>query len=176
MSLQIHVHGEASVYVDVGLGAGLTKLGVSVDGIDINLDMGEEDVIVDTFGPAVPFDVQYFLEQATVNMELVLYDLGILETILSRTGIHTFGVMSAAGTLFKQQSHMLRLLIKSTPTNQGVTGSEPCWNFPFSYLRGNARQKVGTRRTIWTAEFRAIPGPVSQDSSDGVLLYNQVCT
>lgn len=190
MALAIHVNGEARVYTGTGNNGALQTLGVSVDGVEIEFKLATEDVIVDTFGPKVPLDVQYFLEEAEIRLELVWYDHSVLIKVLARIGPgsgtgptanlaqNTFGTMAAAGGLFLEQNAYTRLLVSSIPASQGVTAAEPCWNFPTAWLNDSDTFKVGTRRTSHRQTWRAIPflNSVTGGPSTGSVLYNNVCS
>jgi hypothetical protein len=181
--LTIHVNGEARIRTGTGTDGALETLGVSVDGVNIEFTMHSEDVIVDTFGPGVPFDVQYFLEQAFIHADMVWYAQDVLFSILGRTANTTAGnvpgiqgIMGSAGWLFVQNNKAWRTLVMSIPANTGLT-DEPCWNFPTSWLHATDSANYGTRRTVHRMTFRAIPLLTSGTGgpSDGSVLCNGDC-
>src|SRR3989442_12024508 len=111
MALTINVNGEAKLQVKLGTNA-LTNLGVTVDGVEIELREYTEPVFTDTNGPDVPFDEQQFLEDALIRAQLVFYDDTVLGTLRSRAS-GTDGLVGAAGTLWGAGAGYFRLLILS---------------------------------------------------------------
>lgn len=188
MALSIHVNGEARVMTGTGASAALELFGVSVEGVEINFKLSTEDVIVDTTGPKVPLDVQYFLEEADINFDLVWYDGAILTKVLGRLGVGSgtgsagiAGIMDAPGTLILQNNAYTRLLIMSIPASQGLSGAEPCHNFPTAWLNDTDTFRVGTRKTIHRQSWRAIPMVTSTtgggaNPANGSILWNTVCS
>lgn len=163
------------------LTSALSAVGYSEDGVDINFDMGWEDVMVDVYGPKVPYDVQYFLQQAYITFDLVLYENSNFNRFLEQYGPSAdgslTGLMGGAGNPFIQNGGWFRLLIKSTPSSTGLTSDEQCWNFIRAYPV-DIRSKIGTRRKIHHCTFRALPyaAAVTGGDSTNAVLFNSTCT
>lgn len=156
----------------------LEALGLSVDGVRIDFDMKTREVMVDSFGPSTPFDVQYMLMTATIHCDLVWYDIDVLEAWLTNVPLDgaspTPGTFAAAGSLYIANSYAARLLIKSTPAGTGLTAAEHCWNFPNAFLIDSQEGNFGTVNTVWRLTFRAIAAGASV--SQGAVLWNTTCS
>jgi hypothetical protein len=144
-------------------------LGVSVDGVDMDIRPKFDPVYVDTFGGpvGVPFDEQQMLSDAMIHAQLVWYDEPVLAAIRPTTAASE-GVMPSAGVLMGVNSFYYRLLIKSPI--EGLV-----YNFP-SVRLDRLPTKLGTRRTIWNISWYAIPFTGSVGTSAGAVLYNHVGT
>ena len=179
--IQLHVNGSAGIRLALPLDNTLKPVGYSEDGVDIDFHMGWEDVMCDVYGPKVPIDVQYFLQDAFIEFDLVLYEnsrfLEMISQFQALVGGAASGVMAQAGGLFIQNSGYFRLLISSTPTNVGITSDEQCWNFLYAYPV-DIKSKIGTRRKIHHCVFRAIPysPTITGGQSTLAILYNDTCT
>lgn len=166
MAQQIHVNGEAQVQVAFGTNP-LQKLGVSIDGIDMDITDHTEPIYTDTFGPAVPFDEQHFLEDGTITCQLIFYDDAVLGQIRGR--INSDGVMGQAGSLWGAGGFYFRLNVASPA--DGLP-----YNFPKVRPKDAMRQKVGTKRTVWNVTFYAIPYTGNPGPTTGSTLYNRAAT
>jgi hypothetical protein len=172
MAQTINVNGEAALWVAATTAStAISALGVTVDGVEIELRDYTEPVFTDTYGPDVPFDEQQFLEDALIRAQLVFYDDAQLALIRSRPASilgTAEGTVGNAGTLWGGNATKLyfRLLVKSP------TASLP-YNFPNARLRNSASQKVGTRRTLWNLEFLALPYTGTAGAVSGAVLYNR---
>ncbi len=176
MALQLHVNGTAQIWSGTGTANALEQLGVSVDGVTIQLNTEYDEIFTDHYGPKVPYDLQYFLQDALIKCELVWYEQTVLYKWLTGTpgaGL-TLGVMGAAGNLAVQNALASRLLIKSTPATTGLTTVENCWNFLNVVLVDQHETKVGVEKTVWNLTFRALLTQVASGSV-GAVLFNQVC-
>lgn len=170
MAEAVHVSGEARIKIGSGSVGALEILGVSEDGVDINIEDHVDPVMTDTFGPRVPFDEQHFLETGTIQMRLIFYDEAILAKI-RRPLLNSAaeGTMVEAGTLYGAAGHYFRLLILSPQD------SLP-WNFLSARMERAKRVKIGTKRNAWDLSFFAIPYTGFAGTSVGGLLYNRVTT
>lgn len=179
MAQSYHVFGAAQLLVGTGSVGALESLGYSVDGVEILLNPKFDDIYVDTYGPHVPGDVQYFLVDANIKCELEYYDLAVLNKLLCFVpGVNasvTTGQMWKAGDLMLQNGLTTRLVIRSTPQGTGLTSVETCWNFLNTYLVDSDDLMVGVKRTTHKLTFRAIPS-FNAASSVGQTLYNTTCT
>jgi hypothetical protein len=173
MSATIHVNGEASIWTGTGAASALEELGVSVDGVEIDIETVKKPVIIDTYGEN-EYDFQYFGQRATVKVTLVVFDQTVLNKLLNTLVGTTAGTFSPAGSLIVAGGFSTRLLVKSTPAGAGVTGSEPCHNFPQVFLDTNA-SKFSTETTKPVLVFRAMPSQ-QLSSTQGVVLYNTTCS
>lgn len=145
----------------------LTQLGLAQNGIAIRLNFKHRDINVDAQGPEVPVDVQCFLADAQISMQLVHVDVNVLDTVLQ----HSMGI-AATGELVGQMPHagqrMGQGAISAGPTARfgnnyiGLNLSSPIggkpWRFYYTYLTGTPfEQPIGTERSIFTLNWRAIP-------------------
>ena len=181
MSLSIHVNGEAKARTGTASASALEDLGVTVDGAEIELRDYTEPVFTDTFGPDVPFDEQQFLEDALIRLTLVFYDDAVLAKVRGRSAniaTTAVGTTGFAGALWGSgvtgqggaaTKMYFRLLILSP-------GDALPYNFLNSRLRNSASQKIGTRRTLWTTEFIALPYTGTGGTTSGNVLYNRTTT
>jgi hypothetical protein len=175
MARSFYVNGEASVACN--LGSGLAELGISVDGVSITIDEFDDGIQVDTFGPHVFGEYQYFLLDAIVKAELVFFDPVVIDAWL--TGLPTtggnLGTYGNAGVLLVSSGAAGRLLIRSTPGNAGITGNAQCWNFPYAYLLDSQEIKIGTVRSTWNLTWKAVAA-YQPSTSTGAVLFNTTCS
>jgi hypothetical protein len=159
MAREFYVNGEASVASGTGGGGALEEMGISVDGVSITINEYNDGIMIDTRGPHVPGEYQYFLNDADIKMELVYFDEAVVEKWLSGTpGIpNSYLEWDDAGQLLFLTGRAARLLIRSTPFGTGLTGQADCYNFPLAILTGAAETKLGTVRSTWTLTFKAMP-------------------
>lgn len=174
MSLIPHVNGEASIWTGTGSSNALEELGISVDGVTFKETLLKEPVMVDTYFKH-PFDYQYSLTEVVITCDLVIWDATVLAKLKSRLIGVTQGTYGAAGSLIVAGGYTTRLLIMSTPASTGITGVEPCWNFPKVFLDDAYEAKFGTERTIYKLVFRAMPAQ-QLSTTNGVLLWNTTCS
>lgn len=169
MAGAIHVNGEALVSVSggsTGLGA-LTTLGVSIDGVRIRLNEHHENVHTDTYGPGVPFDIQYFLEDAHIQLELIWYEASTLSALLQRIAGTVKGQLGAAGTLYGASASLFTCRIASP--YDGVP-----WNFAGCVLLDAFEGKVGTRRNAWNLSIYSFPYSGASGTTAGRVHYTNV--
>jgi hypothetical protein len=179
MALQLHVPGTSAIFLGVGAANALVELGVSVDGVDISLNYNYSDVMTDQYGPSVPFDVQMFLYDAHIKIELVWFEQAVLLAIQPgtnpmATAAPPFGSEGFAGNLLLQNAQTFRLVVRNTPPGVGLTVVEPCYNFFNCYLIDSAEVKYGVVKSVWNLTFRAIPNQEGSGSF-GAGLYNSSC-
>lgn len=145
----------------------LTQLGLAHNGILIRLNFKHRDINVDSWGPEVPVDVQCFLADAQISMQIVDVDRAVLDRVLE----HSMGI-AATGGIVGQMPHagqrMGQGAISAGPTARfgnnyiGLNISSPIggkpWRFYYTYLTGTPfEQPIGTERSIFTLNWRAIP-------------------
>jgi len=180
MSLIFHVNGEASIMSGSGAGNALEEAGVSVDGVEVEINTKYREVFVDTNGPLIPGDVQYFIQDAIIQADLIWFDWVVLNKwLIGAPGLNVpLGTQAAAGSLLVQQGLTKRLVVRATPQGlagtAGLTGQESCWNFLNCYLLEPAAIKVGTVCNPLRLRWRAIPG-FQPSSTFGLQLWNQSC-
>lgn len=174
MSLIPHVNGEASIWTGTGAAGALEQLGVSVDGVTFKETLLKEPVMVDTYFKH-PYDYQYSLVELVVTCDLVVWDASVLAKLKGRFAGTTQGTYAPAGSLFVQGGGTVRLLIHSTPSGTGITGVEPCWNFPQVFLDDDYEVKFGTEHSKYKLKFRAMPAQ-QLSSTNGVVLWNTTCS
>jgi hypothetical protein len=167
-----YVNGEASVI------AGGVEMGVSVDGVTIEETIYLDGIQVDTRGPHVPGDYQYFLTMYTITCELVYFDWDVVQNWL--TGLPAnppaFGTWKAAGTLMMSPNgaNTQQLIIKSTPAGTGLSGQAQCWEFPYAFLIDAQETKLGTVRSTWKLKFQANV-PYQAGTTDGQIQLSDGC-
>lgn len=173
----LHVNGPTPIYIATEQGPSpgtMLFLGTSVDGVTITLEFMYKEIYVDQWGPSMPFDMQYFLQSATIEFDLEWYDDSILTTCQIPGDSAAWGTAGSAGQLMIQNQLYRRLLVKSTPSNTGLTSVEACWNFPQAIVVESNEAKLGTINSIWKMKWKAYYAQAS--TSFGALLFNTVCT
>jgi hypothetical protein len=164
MAMTFQVAGEAKIQVKIGAGS-FGDLGVSMDGVTIEIITKTEDINIDTFGQQVPFEVQLFLSEARIRAKLLFWDETIVETIRSLATIAN-GVMPQAGALLFAGgfSHQCKILAPGGGAGNG-------WTFPKSYLLDAQTLKVGTRRGELDLQWRAIPYTGTAGATTSAVLF-----
>lgn len=162
MSRDFFVNGETMVSVkgnvNTSIGS-ITQLGLSDTQIRITPDFRHRDLIVDSFGPEVPVDVQSFLASVAVNMTLVHFDRDVLDTCLRESlGMSAIGAMPRAGTLLGSGDARFGGANKFIGLNLlSPVGNKP-WRFYAAYLVGPPMEfPLGTEKSIVTLNWRCIP-------------------
>lgn len=161
----IHVNGPALIYVKGGpFGSRLTQLGISEDGVDIEINSHDSPVMTDAAGPALPADVQDMGEDANVRCGLSVYDYDALVALRKRGNAKAEGVAGSRGRLLGQNGHAFVLVIASET-------DEP-WRFFTTILRGPRHVKPSTKYSVQRLNFYswALVGP--SNSANGVKLYD----
>jgi len=175
LAIQYHVNGAAEVYVRENSGSGADGwqyLGLSTEGVNLEFIVHTEDVIVDSRGPTLPGDVQFFGEEARITLDLIYYDEEVLENVATRFFNGTFGTTPSEptniGCLLIQGDKFFHLkIVKQTPCSMtDDEGSPDGWVFNTVYLADSNSFRLGTRRTVHSLTFRAIP------DTTGVLFTN----
>lgn len=164
----VHVNGTSLLSVGPqGKAGGLTELGLSVDGVDIDFELFTDDVIADSGGPQVPVDVQDLGKIANITARLTIYDSDVLESLLA-LGADAANLEPAAGTLLLKNNRMRRVVIASP------IEAVP-WRFFFCHLVSPlSLPKLGTIRTMPAIKFRAIPGTGTANTMAKLPLYDHV--
>lgn len=173
MALIPHVAGESSIWVDV-TGDGFEELGISVDGVTFKETLTKEPIMIDTYFKQ-PYDYQYSLVDAVITCDLVVWDATVLASLKSRLAGVTQGVAGPAGDLIVLNENYISLLIKSSPAGTGVTGVEPCWNFPQAFLDDAYEAKFGTEHTKYKLIFRAMWSQ-QLSTTTGAVLWTTACS
>lgn len=161
-----HVNGTALIYTGTGSGGGLEQLGISVDGVEIEEVSFTEFVHTDATGPYVPADIQEFGYLVMIRYELVAYDREVLWRVRRRSNEPDLGLMPSMGRLIGQYGHLKRLHIASP--DEGAPH-----NYPFTFLSGARRCRLGTKRKSWLLEHTAIPNIGANALSFGAILWNR---
>lgn len=171
MAKSIHVSGEALLRTGTASLNALEDLGVSVDGVDIEIRDYVSPVHVDTYGgpSGPPFDEIGYGQTATISAQLVFYDKAVLAKIRPPFVGGTDGQQGTAGTLYGAGSKYFRLLITST------VDTDP-FNFVTVRCLDAKRAKVGVRQTIWSVTFFATPYSGASGSTSTNTLYNTTTT
>lgn len=168
MSRDFYINGESMVTVkgpsdSVGTGsvASLVQLGLTESPIRVRLNIRHRDLIVDAWGPEVPADVQCFLTDATISMNLIHYDPYVLDECvrLGMFGNPSVGFVSRAGIRMGST-----VAARFAPGNNfiGLNIASPVVNRPYrfflAYLTGPAAEfPLGTEKTVAAVTWRAIP-------------------
>ena len=172
MSQSIHVGGESQIKTGTGSAQALEILGVSVDGVDIEIEDHVSPIYTDTNGGPegrIPFDEMGYGQTANIRAQLVFYDETILAKLRPTFVGGSEGLQDVAGTLFGAGSKYFRLLVLS-PTD-GVP-----WNFLKARMTGSKRVKIGVRQSVWNLSFFALPYSGSSGSTASNVLYNRTTT
>lgn len=163
MAESIHVSGVSRCRTGTGSAGALEDLGVSLDGMEIDLVEFTSPVYTDERGgpEGPPVDEQNFGQIAVITGQLVKMDRAVLAKLRGRIST-TDGTLGVAGILWGVGVKYFRLLITSA--------DEP-WNFPTARLLGSTVHRIGTKRTVVNVRFQAIAF-----NSGGTLLYDRVAT
>ena len=156
-SIDLHVNGPAFIEVAFGANGSFTRLGVTVDGPDVEEDGNYEDVTGDDAGPFIPTDVQFFGVVATIRTEMIRWDDALMRNVEGRiknssAGLHT---LKDIGTLLIAGDQIMKMRY----TSAARTGLplEPFRQFEAAYPLGVISYKPATRVTRKTINWRAIP-------------------
>jgi hypothetical protein len=181
MARQYQIFGEAMVRVKFGAHVPeptLSDLGLSHDAIAINFTLHHRPVKIDNFGPIIPVDNLWMLEDAQIIMNLVHWDANVVDQCLAECGAGSAnpitnppaepGYMAAAGTplgggvpAFASGYHYVGLNIIPGPDTSDL------WRFPACFLTQHPIVlPLGTKRSVLQLRWQAIPyQPVSNYNS-----------
>ena len=168
-----HVNGPCLVSVGAGqdLASSLLALGVSQEGIDLQIEEYEEPVRSDMAGPRMAADVQEMGMAATISCALVDYDDAVLTSLRNRCDrlAGQPGVLKGVGRLAGTSGDLFRVVLSS---------ADKPWRFHFCKLRGAPqRTKLSAKVTIWQVTFSAIvfvPAGTNNYSDAPLYLYDHV--
>lgn len=181
MALVIFENGPTLVQVKGHAGtaiSALSDLGTSEDQVTWSPRFFHDDVIVGgTYGPNVPADLQFMLADAIITMNLVYFDIAILEACIreANAGSSAVGTMPRAGTLMGGQ------IARFTSGNHfiGLNFTSPVeakpMRFLASYLTGQPLSfPIGPKRSVVQLQWRAIPYPEGNifSGSAGIKLWD----
>lgn len=152
MSRDFYLNGPSLVKVKGGAHLGttlnvgkLTELGLSSEGIEIDLSFHHRKLIPDDYGPIVPAELMTDLAEARIRMTLIHFDYNVLDICLGESlggdrGIYAGGQLPPAGTImggggpiFSSGNHFISLNILSEYKPQTLLLGIP-WRFPACYL------------------------------------------
>src|SRR5437868_1583320 len=160
MAGTFHVNGEAAIYTQTA-GSNQSRsselLGISADGVRGSLREFGEPVFVDTFGPDVPGDEQYFLADGILRLRLIWWDEAVLQRVRARTATYlglapgvggVDGQVGSAGMLWRtglggSNGSMYFGLSIASPV-EGLP-----WGFPQTRLLDAQDWNLGTRVMAW---------------------------
>jgi hypothetical protein len=181
---QFHVNGEAAIYTQTG-GSNSARqselLGISADGVRGSLREFGEPVFVDTFGPNVPGDEQYFLADAIFRLRLVWWVESTLQRVRARTATYiglpagnlgVDGLLGSAGMLWRTG-----IGGSNGPLYFGISIASPREGLPYSFgacrLMDAQEWNMGTRYMAWDLTFHAVPDSFTPGDSAGKRLYSR---
>lgn len=163
MARQYFVNGESLCLVKSradSLIGNLTQLGLSMDPIVITPTIQHRDITLDAWGGVVPNDVQVMLGTVDISINLIHWDLLVLDECLrlSMGFPPVIGTMNRAGTLignglprFAVGNNYIGLNIASP------VGNKP-WRFFSAYMTGSPFSiRLGTEKSILSTQWKAIP-------------------
>jgi hypothetical protein len=156
----IHVNGPTVLSIGYPSGS-LFALGLSEDGVDIELVEHSHPVMTDAAGPQVPAAFLDAGEEAIIRARLAVYDRAVLRTIRKRGNSNTEGVAGDRGVVLP----LFRLCCDSQ-------FDEP-WRFLACKLEGAQRTRISTTNTVWALTFRAIQPVGAAFSATGTVLYDR---
>lgn len=147
----------------------LQQLGLAASQIRISFDFKHSDVNADAWGKE-PFEIQFMLAEANITMDLIHFDMPVLQDCLRESqggaaGQAAEGTTPRAGARlgnnaarFAATNHFIGLNISCPVGGGGVAGSVLPWCFYFAYLTGPPVQiPLGTEKSILQCNWRAIP-------------------
>jgi hypothetical protein len=150
MAKRIVVNGPALISIGAqGTSGSLSELGYAEDGVDIEIEYGDEPVFADSGGTKVPVDFQTMGKMARISFGLTVYDSDVLDSILLH-GATGPGLEPAPGLLLGANSKMFRVCIAGP--------LDLPHRFFFCKLDGSVRDKLGTKRRKPMVPILAIPG------------------
>ncbi len=161
-----YINGESMVYVkgrqDSAIGS-LQELGLTEGPIQITVNYKHRDINLDAYGGEVPPEVQFFLADATIQIDLINVDVATLNTCIAEsTGGTTIGTFPRAGALLGNYgarfagggingNHYIGLNIASP------VATRP-WRFLTTYMTGPPfAWPLGTEKSVIRTTWRAIP-------------------
>ncbi len=180
MARDFYINGETMVSVkgraDSEIGS-IQQLGLSEDPIRVSLNFRHEDINVDAWGGRIPAEVQWFLSDAIITMNLIHIDRNILDVCF----LESMGGATAIGSLRRAGARLGNNLPRFAGGGQlgnhyiGLNLSAPVggvpWRFFTTYLTDSPfEQPLGTEKSIFTLRWRAIP--YTQDPWGGVTAGN----
>jgi len=159
----LHVNGPAIVRISSTLSGAFTRLGVTVDGPDVDTDANFEQVFGDDWGPFMPTDVQYFGEVATIRTEFIRWNETVMNSVEGRIVPTGAGaqVWADIGTLVREPTRIrsgqnyFRLEYESHARTS--LPREYARRFHCVYPLGSIAFKPSTRVTRKTVTWFAIP-------------------
>lgn len=183
MARDFKIGGEAMVYVRGRAGTGIAnmqELGLSSDEISVSPQFLNEPINLDAWGNA-PADVQTFLAQVSITINLIHFDRDILDICLNESlgGASAIGKLVRSGTrlgggaaLYDATNKFISLGIASP-----IEGKP--WRFFTCYLdKQPATFPMGTRKQIVRTNWTCIPYTVdpwnSGSGATDALLWDHV--
>lgn len=161
-----HVSGPALVYIRFGPTGALRQLGISQDGVDVEVNNHDEPVMTDAAGPSLPADIQDTGQDAMIRFGLSAYDYDMLVKVRTRGNAAKEGQSGSRGLLLGASGATMGLVIASE--------SDEPWRFFTTILRGPQHVKPSTRYSVQRLSFYAwaLVGP--SNNSYGKPLYDHV--
>lgn len=159
------VHGECHVRVGTGAAGALEDLGISVDGVRVQIEDHVDPIMTDGTGPRVPRDEQSFLQTANITIQLVYF---VPATLTKLRALHpdlVEGVMPKSGVLYGQDNKYFRLLLNNE--------LEP-YNFLKARTTGIKETTLSVVKSVWNLSFFSIPYKATVGSTAGTVLYNRI--
>lgn len=174
MSQQHHVFGAAGLYVSVGQSPSTVGLlGMSVDGVNVEVVRYVDPIHDDRAGPNVSTDEQRFGSEARITADVVWYDSTLLSQIFALADNGTTsseGTAGYAGVLFGLGGFYYNLVIQS-PSGSSPT-NESLWNFKYTRLLDAQSVKVGTVKNVWRLIWKAVNYLGTATSLNNSVLYS----
>lgn len=151
MATAIHVNGPCTLsYGAGGTAGGLTEIGVTEDGIDVEIVPFVDPIMADSGGPHVPVEHQDFGKIAYIRGRLTIYDSAVLEALQAMNAADGLEE-PVPGKLIGANSKYFRLVLSSPIAANPYRFFYCTWNGPLAF-------KLGTRYTQPMVQFIAVPG------------------
>lgn len=187
------INGESMVSVTgpdgVAFLSGGSQLGLTTDAITVDLEINSEPLIVDAYGKNNPVDEQVFGGTATIVMNLIHFNAGVLAAIVQMQ-FPAYGVTVAEGALGRAGSRRGGGINLGAPGNNYITLSiynavpnsastvQSCFQFPTAYLKEQPYHfPLGTEKSVVRLVWRALAYSVDPwnngTGSQGVPLYTR---
>jgi hypothetical protein len=181
---QFHVNGEAAIYVQTA-GSNSSRsselLGISADGVRGSLREFGEPVFVDTFGPSVPGDEQYFLADGILRLRLIWWVESALVRVRARVATYmglaggaggVDGLVGSAGMLWRTG-----LGGGNGPMYFGLSIASPREGLPYGFPQARLLDaqdwNLGTRVMAWDLTFHVVLDSFTPGDSAGKRLYTR---
>lgn len=162
MASDYYINGETLVTIDGSIFA------LSDSPIRVVPTWRYQAINVDTFGPFIPPEKQYFLAQVNIRFNAVFFDNTLLQYAIAKSmgGAPAPGTMVRAGTRMGGGNNLFVLRLTS-----------PLLGIPWRFLSCHLAEQpfeipLGTERSLVSLNFEAFPYTADPSTAVGVILWD----